>query len=471
MPVTAPVPPLPAEMLLHLLVSLLVLLAVARLLGSLAERMGMPAITGELLTGVLLGPSLLGWLAPGIAGWILPAEPEQMHLVDAVGQLGLLLLVALTGTHLDLRSVRRQGRTAVSVSLGGLLIPLGLGIALGFALAGALAAHGPSASPAASALFPLFLGVAMCVSAIPVIAKMLDDMGLLHRTIGQLTLAAGMVDDAIGWLLLSVVAAAATTGVTTGQISLSVACMLGFVLLAAVAGRPLVRSVMARTTRAASTGPTIAAAVVVVLAGAAATHALRMESIFGAFVAGIVLAAAGPAVQERLAPLRTVTLAVLAPLFLATAGLRMDLTALGDPHVLLAALAVLAVAILGKFGGAYLGARIAGMTRWDGLALGAGLNARGVVEVVVAVTGLRLGVLGTAGYTVVVLVALVTSLMAPPLLRFAINRVEQSEEERLRAVVHATWARGAIAGRGDPDPAALQPDVIAPDDPRGDHGR
>ena len=447
MPAVAP-PPLPADMLLHFLLSLLVLLALARLLGALAERVGLPAIVGELLTGVLLGPSLLGWLAPGAAGWLLPAEPAQMHLLDGVGQIGLLLLVALTGTHLDLRSVRRRCRTAVTVSLGGLLIPLGSGIALGFALAGALAADGPMAP----AVFPLFLGVAMCVTAIPVIAKTLTDMGLLHRNIGQLTLAAGMVDDAVGWLLLSVVSAAATVGVSTGQITLSVAYLIGFVLLAAVVGRPVVRWVMARTTRSASPGPTMAAATVVVLGGAALTHALHMEAIFGAFVAGIVLATAGPQVQERLAPLRTVTLSVLAPIFLATAGLRMDLTALARPDVLLAALAVLGVAIVGKFVGAYLGARISRLTRWEGLALGAGMNARGVVEVIVALTGLRLGVIDTAGYTVIVLVAVVTSLMAPPLLRYAMNRVGQDEEERLREIDHAAWAgRPPLPGAGVPD--------------------
>jgi Kef-type K+ transport system membrane component KefB len=441
MPDTAPVPPLPADTLLHLLLALAVLLALARALGALAERVGLPAIVGELLTGVLLGPSLLGWLAPGVAGWLLPPEPGQMHLLDGIGQIGLLLLVALTGTHLDLRSVRRQGRTAVTVSLGGLLVPLASGIAIGFALAGALAADGPTAT----AVFPLFLGVAMCVTAIPVIAKTLTDMGLLHRNIGQLTLAAGMVDDAVGWLLLSVVSAAATTGVATGQIAVSVAVMLGFVLLAAVIGRPVVRRLMERTTRSASPGPTVAAAVVVVLAGAATTHALHMEAIFGAFVAGILLATAGPAVQERLAPLRTVTLSVLAPVFLATAGLRMDLTALARPDVLLAALAVLGVAIAGKFVGAYAGARLSGLSTWEGLALGAGMNARGVVEVIIALTGLRLGVLDTAGYTVIVLVAVVTSLMAPPLLRFAMSRVAQDEEERLRAIDHATWA-GQVPG-------------------------
>ncbi|ALL79934.1 sodium:proton exchanger (plasmid) [Pseudonocardia sp. EC080610-09] len=438
-------PPLPASVLLHFLVAVVVLLAVARTLGALSVQFGLPSIVGELFTGVLLGPSLLGWIAPDVASWILPSAPEQMHLLDAVAQLGLLLLVGLTGTHIDMTTVRRQGRTVAIVSLSGLLIPLGLGIALGFGLVSVLG----GASLTGPLVFSLFLGVAMCVTAIPVIAKTLTDMRLLHRNIGQLTLSAGMIDDTVGWLLLSLVSAAATTGIALGHIGLSVIVMIGFVLVAALVGRPVLRWVTARTTRSDSPGPTLGVAVIAIVGCAAATHAAHLEAIFGAFVAGIVLATTGTAVQKRLAPLRTVTLSVLAPLFLATAGLRMDLTALTELPVLGAAMLVLVVAIAGKFAGAYLAARLCRLSRWEGLALGAGMNSRGVVEVIIALTGLRLGVLSTAGYTVIVLVALVTSLMAPPLLRFAMNHVEQDETERLRALEHAVWA-GAAKHTGSP---------------------
>lgn len=434
MPTVAP--PLPASLLLHLLISLVALLALARLLGGLARRIGLPAVVGELVTGLLLGPSVLGAVAPDVMHWLFPPTAQQMALLDAVGQIGLLLLVALTGTHLDIAAVRRQARTAAAVSISGLLIPLGLGIGLGFVFAQVLA--GPA--PSASAVFPFFLGVAMCVTAIPVIAKTLIDMGLLHRNIGQLTLAAGMFDDAVGWLLLSLIAAVATTGLGVGTVGGAIAGMAGFVVLAVVVGRPLVRWFAGRMARSGDGGAVTWAGVLVVLVGAGTTHALHMEPVFGAFVAGILLGTAGPAVQRGLAPLRTVTLTVLAPIFLATAGLRMDLTTLARPGVLLAAVAVLVVAVAGKFAGAYLGARVSGLSKWEGLALGAGMNARGVVEVVVAMVGLQTGILDAAGYTVVVLVAIVTSLMAPPLLRFAMNRVEHSDSERIREIDHVTWA-------------------------------
>lgn len=447
--------PIGAEPLLRLLVGLAVLLAIARLLGRAAERVGLPAIVGELMTGVLLGPSLLGWLAPGAADWLLPTEAAEMHLIDAVAQLGLLLLVGLVGSQLDLAMLRRHGGVAATVSAAGLLVPLVSGIGLGVLLAPVLATGGASAVE----VFPLFLGVAMCVTAIPVIVKTLADMGLLHRNIGQLIIAAGMVDDTVGWLLLSVVSAAATTGVVAGQVALSVALMVGFIGIAATLGRPVVCIVMRRSARP---GSAVASAVVIVLSGAALTHALRMEPIFGAFVAGLLVAASGPEVRQQLAPLRTVVMAVLAPIFLATAGLRMDLTALARPDVLVAALAVLAVAITGKFAGAYLGARLGRLSRWEGLALGAGMNARGVVEVIVAMTGLRLGLINSAGYTVIVLVAIVTSVMSPPLLRLAMNRVEQSEDERLRKDDHDLWTasqsqHGRTVLRGEDGTAAPPP--------------
>lgn len=426
-----PVPPLGAHSLLVFLLQLAILLLLALCLGRLATRLGMPAIVGELLTGVVLGPSLLGHLAPGFTGWLLPTQPGQAHLLDAIGQIGVLLLVGITGAQLDTRMLRRRAGTAARISVCGLVIPLGFGVGLGYLLPPSLMADSTGRP-----VFALFLGVAMCVSAIPVIAKTLSDMKLLHREVGQLTLAAGMVDDAVGWLLLSVVSAMATVGLRADKVALSVAVLVVFILVSLLLARPLVRRSMRMASGADGPSPTIALTVVIMLLGAAATHSLGMEPIFGAFVAGMVI---GPAHAERLAPLRTVVLSVLAPIFLASAGLRMDLTALGDPRVLLAAVVVLAVATVGKFVGAYLGARASKLSSWEGLALGAGMNARGVVEVVVAMAGLRLGVLNVATYTIILLVAILTSLMAPPLLRLAMRRVEYTADERLREQEQRSW--------------------------------
>ncbi len=433
--------PLDPDALLGLLVGLVTLLLAARVLGYLAGRLGLPAVVGELLAGVLLGPSLLAHLLPGVAGLLLPSDAGEMHLIDAVGQLGVLLLVGITGAHLNLGLLRTHRRAVVTVSLGGLLLPLACGLGLGLVLAA------PAGDAIADRLvFALFLAVAMGVTALPVVAKALTDMGLLHRTVGQLILMAGTVDDAACWFLLSLLTTSVTVGLSAGAVAGAAAAVAGFVLVAATLGRVAVRAVLRRAARSDGPGPTVAATVLVVLTGAATTHALGMEAVFGAFVAGLLARPPDPA---RLAPLRTVVLAVLAPVFLASAGLRMDLTALRDPGLAFTALAVVAVAVGGKFAGAYLGARLGGLSGSAGLAIGAGMNARGVVEVVLAMVGLRLGVFDADMYTVVVLVAVVTSVMAPPLLRSALRRVPLDQEERrsLGSVDGDPGVRaGAVAG-------------------------
>jgi Kef-type K+ transport system membrane component KefB len=424
----APPAPIGAHQLLVFLLQIALLLGAALVLGQLAVRLGMPTVVGELAAGVVLGPSLLAHVAPGLSAWLLPRDPGQLHLLDAVGQLGVLLLVGITGMHIDLSLFRRQGAKAAAVSAGGLLVPLVAGIGVAFLL--------PSSMRGGSdrTVFALFIGVALCVSAIPVIAKTLLEMRLLHRDIGQLVISAAAVDDIAGWFLLSIVSAMAAAGVHAGQVVTSVMYLVA-VAFAAFAGRPVVRGCLRLAARADEPGVGIATVVVLIILAAAGTHALGMEPILGAFLCGIMVGSSGRLDRRWEAPLRTFVMAVLAPLFFATAGLRMDLTALRHPAVLLAAVGVLLVAVAGKFAGAYAGARAGRLGHWPAVAVGAGLNARGVIEVIVAMVGLRLGILTTESFTIIVLVAVLTSLMAPPLLRSATRRIAVTPAERTREKV------------------------------------
>jgi Kef-type K+ transport system membrane component KefB len=241
----------------------------------------------------------------------------------------------------------------------------------------------------------------------------------------------------------------AVTGVHGWRIALTVVELAGFLVLMFTVGSLLVRALFRLAGRSSDAGPTLATAVGVIVAAAAISQSLGFEPAFGAFAAGTLMAtdrvrqALDPA---RLAPLRTFVLWVGAPVFMATAGLRMDLASLGQRTVFFSALLVLGVAILGKFAGAYAGAMLSGLSPRTGFALGAGMNSRGVVEVVVAMAGLRLGVIGTPTYTIIVLVAVVTSVMAPPLLRLAMSGMDHTAEERVRELDHARWA-------GNPEPA------------------
>lgn len=427
MSLAVPVAPIASHQLLIFLLQVGLLLLSALLLGRLATRVGMPAVVGELCVGVLLGPSLLENIAPGFSAWLLPNQPSQFHLLDAVGQIGVILLVGITGLEIDLASVLRRGGAAIRISVAGFLIPLGLGVAIGFLIPAALLTeHGDRT------VFVLFLGVAMSVTAIPVIAKTLMDMQLTHRNVAQLTLAAGILDDVFGWVMLSIVSAMATTGLRAGHVVISLMYLAVVVLFSVTIGRPLVRAALRVAARSPDSGPTIATVGVMVFLGAAATHAMGLEAVFGAFVCGILIRASGAVDLARLAPLRKLVLCFFAPLFFATAGLRMDLTALREPLVLGIALAVLAVAVAGKFAGAYVGATTSRLNHWEALAIGAGMNSRGVIQVIIAMVGLRLGVLSTEVYTIIILVAIATSLMTAPILRFAMRHIDQTAEEQLR---------------------------------------
>ena len=424
---SSPVAPIGTHATLIFLLQLGLLLGLALLLGRLAVRLRMPAVVGELTAGVLVGPSVLAHLSPALSGWLLPRDAEQLHLLDAVGQLGVLLLVGVTGLHVDLKLLRRKGTTALRVGAGGLLVPLGLGVGLGFLLPAFLFTPGTE-----RVVFASFVGVAMGVSAIPVIAKTLLELRLLHRNVGQLIISAATVGDVVGWLLLSMVSALATTGLLAVQVLLSLAGLVALLVGMVVVGRPMVDAALRLAHRSSEPGLGVTVCVALLLLAAAGSHALGMEPVLGTLLCGMLIGSSRWVDRSRIAPLRTVVMFVLAPIYFATAGLRMDLTALGRPPVLGAAGAVLLVAVLGKFLGAYAGARASRLSHWEGLALGAGLNARGVIEVIVATVGLRLGVLTTAMYTIVVLVAIMTSLMAPPLLRYATGRIAVFEEERLR---------------------------------------
>lgn len=431
----SPVALLPAHTLLVFLLQMLVLLATARILGSVANRLGLPRVVGELLAGVLLGPSMLGHLT-SVSRWLFPAQLEQQHLIDVVGQVGVLLLVGLTGMQLDLQSFRHRVANAAKVSLAGLLIPLSAGVSVGLLAPVPLRPAGTAAP-----VFAIFMGTAICVSAIPVIAKTLMELNLTHRNVGQLILTASAFDDAVGWFLLSLVSAIATHGLRTTTVLLSLAYLCMIVVFAMVVGRPLVRVIMRRAAAAPdATGVTVTV-VGLLFACASATQAMGMEAIIGTFVGGVLIGSSGVH-MARVAPLNTVVMSTFAPIFFATAGLRMDLSALVTIPLLLAAAGILIMAIAGKFAGAFLGGALSGLSRRECIALGAGMNARGVIEVIIAMAGLRLGVLGPQAYTVLILVAVLTPVMAPPILRRAMAGSEMTAEEAVHAQRTIALTRG-----------------------------
>jgi Kef-type K+ transport system membrane component KefB len=408
---------------------LLVLLVAARGLGLLMARLGQPQVVGELAAGLLLGPSLLGRLAPGVQAWLFPADPVQQGLLAAVGWLGVFLLLVATGFETDVALIRRLGRATSRVVLGSLLIPLLFGVVLGLGMPDAFLGEG-----AAREAFALFMGMALGISALPVIAKILAELDLMRRNVAQVILAAAMVDDVAGWVLLGVVAGLAQSGaLELRPIAFTLGGLALFLAFAFSVGQRLVDGLL-RSARQRRTGLPVRVSIMIcvgLLAGVA-THSLGLEAVFGAFIAGVVLGRSRFQEHEGFASLQTIAFSVFAPIFFASAGLRVDLGLLAEPDVVAWGVGLLLAASASKFLGTFLGSRLGGLPAREGVALGVGLNARGSIGIVVATVGLSVGVLNDRSYAVIVLMAMVTSMMAPPLLRAVLRGWAGSAEERDR---------------------------------------
>lgn len=407
------------------------LLVVARGLGYLFRRVGQPAVVGELAAGLLIGPSIFGRFLPDAAAWLFPGGPTESAPILTVAWVGVALLLIETGFETDLGLLRRLGREATTVSLGSLLVPLGLGFVVGWLMPMDLFA-GDAAS---TFTFAAFIAVAMSISALPVVARILTELGLMRRNIAQVTVAAAMINDLVGWILLGTLSGIVLSGgvdlFETGRTVIAIAL---FFLFALTAGQRLTDMALRRSRKASPglSGP-LTVTMVVALLAATMTQAIGVEAVLGAFVAGIVL---GRSPYQRPEIRRTIELmsaAVFAPIFFATAGIYVDLGALASGTGLFWAVVVILVATFTKLVGSYVGARVGRMTHADGIAIGIGLNARGAMEIVLATIAFALGVFSQDGYTIIVLMAMATSLVAPPLLRRALRdvRPEGAEAERL----------------------------------------
>ncbi|MGB1505902.1 MAG: cation:proton antiporter [Acidimicrobiales bacterium] len=421
--------PLDEHQLLVFWTQLLLLVAFARLFGEIMRRVNLPSVIGQLAAGVVLGPSIFGRVWPDGFHWFLPDDEMQSGALYAVSWLGVALLLITAGFETDLGLIRRLGRAAALVAGFSLFVPL-----VGGLIVGELLPEEFVGAESERLVFALFVAAALSVSALAVIAKILSELGLMRRDFGQITVAAGMANDVVGWVMLAIFAGFATSGaVSLGGITKTVGGLVVFVVLAMTVGQRVVDRALRYVRR---NGPNIPAAMTVVIATmliyGVATQALGIEAVLGAFVAGVVLHRSRFQQQEVLHHVESITDSFLAPVFFATAGLRVDLTLLGEGDALQWAFVVVLVAIVAKFAGAFVGARLAGQSRRAASALGAGLNARGALEIVIASVGLSLGVFTETAYTVIVIVPLVTSIFAAVSLRIVVRDWRGSEEEQER---------------------------------------
>ncbi|MFG2680450.1 cation:proton antiporter [Streptomyces sp. NPDC048392] len=392
-----------------LLIAVPVVILVSRAAAQLLRRLGQPPVVGEILAGILLGPSLLGALWPEGQAWLF--DPSVIPYIDMLGNVGLLVFMFLVGLELDLRALRGDRGTALAVSQVGTAVPLVLGALLALGMYGSLA---PSGADRLS--FALFMGVALSITAFPVLARILTDRGLYRSRVGALAMASAAVGDVSAWCLLAAVVAVANSGspfdaVTTALYAAAFTLVLFYVV------RPLLTRWTARAERRHSDAMVLVVLFSGLCVSGYVTDRIGVHALFGAFLFGVVTPRGSRRTATTAVRLRAFAVPVLLPLFFVSTGLRTDVSLLGGGSALwLWSGAVLAVAVLGKWGGSALAARLTGHGWRDSMSLGALMNCRGLTELVVLDIGLGLGIVGPDLFTVLVLMALVTTAVTTPAL-------------------------------------------------------
>jgi Kef-type K+ transport system membrane component KefB len=407
-----------------------VILAICRLVGMIARRLGQPQVVGEMIAGVIMGPSLFGLLSPGWQQAIFPKD--SLKLLYVLAQFGVGLYMFLVGTEFKTDLFRSRVRSAVSVSVAGMLAP--------FALGGLLAlwlwkVPGLFSEKATQFEAVLFLGAAMSITAFPMLARIIYERGLTGSSLGTLALAAGAIDDATAWCVLAVVLASFGGGNLIAVQAIGGGIVYGVIIL--TIGRKLLRKLGAIAEREGKVNPTLLAAVLMLLMiGSWTTDELGIHSIFGGFILGIAMPRGlfGQQLRKQLEPFAVV---FLLPMFFTFSGLNTRLDTVNSLQLLLIGIAVLVTAVVGKGVACWLAARLNGESNRTALAVGTLMNARGLMELIIVNIGLQKGIIQPALFSIMVMMAIITTLMTSPLFELVYRRETKAVGEGESATANA----------------------------------
>jgi Kef-type K+ transport system membrane component KefB/mannitol/fructose-specific phosphotransferase system IIA component (Ntr-type) len=398
--------------------ALATLLGCAKLAGELMQKIGQPSILGEISAGIFLGPTVLGHYRPRLYEALFPSTGPIPIVLDTVTTLGVVFFLLAAGLEIDLRSIFRQGKSAVLVSIFGVAFPF----AAGFLAAGIFPAYLGAVEGASRLIFALFVGTALSISALPVIAKILMDLNLLRTEMGTVIISSAMFDDLVGWILFSfVLGLMHPAGANlTGGIRHTIILVVLFVGLTLTVGRILIDKILpilqAHTTWP---GGVLGFIFTITMAGAAFTEYAGIHAVFGAFVVGIAVGESGHLRKRTAEHIHQVVTNVFAPFFFASIGLRTNFVT--NFHLGLTA-TVIGVACVGKLLGATWGARLGGMDRTSSFAVGLAMNARGAMEIILGMLALQSGLIREPMFVAMVVMALFTSLVSAPSIHYLIRR-------------------------------------------------
>lgn len=407
------------NLLYFTLLQLIVIVGAARVFGWLARHVGQPRAVGEIVAGLVLGPSLFATLAPTAFNYVFKSTDSLT--VSIISQLGLILLMVQIGMEFEFGVLKepRSRRATTLVSIAGIVVPFVLGSAIGYFSAPALAQGVPLLG------YILFCGVALSITALPILGRIMIEFDLTRTRVGTITISAAAINDVVGWTLLAIVSAVVAGELSWTGTSLRLLALAGYVVFAFFMLRPIVHHLLART--ASPTDPLTSNGLAVILmftfGSAIATFQLGIFAIFGGFVMGVLLHDRHTVVQawrDRVAPLVNT---LFLPVFFTFMGLRTNVNGLDSAELWLWCGGFMALAYLGKYGGCYLGARLAGVPRDEARAMAIMMNTRALMELVVLNVGYDLGVIPQNVFTMLVLMAIVTTVTTAPLLRVWLPRI------------------------------------------------
>lgn len=416
-PVTMPgtVKPEQVNVVLHVLATLSAVICLGSLLGRACRFIGQPPVIGEVLAGILLGPSLLGAISPGAMHALIPSaatdpKGQVTSALKAISQIGVILYMFLIGLELNAAQLRRRAHAAIAVSHASIVVPFVLGSALALALYPSLSRPGVTFTS-----FALFMGVAMSITAFPVLARILTDRGIERTELGIVALGCAAADDVTAWCLLALIVAVARSEVTgvaaiTGGTVVFIAAML-------LVARPLIARLSARYDTATTTLPplVVSGTFLAVLLSAMTTEAVGIHALFGAFLLGAIVPHDGRIAREFTVKLKDPVTALLLPAYFAYTGMRMEIGLVSSGEDWLWCGVIILAATVGKFGGTLIAARLTGQGWRDAAALGALMNTRGLMELIVLNIGLDLGVISPTLFAMMVIMALVTTVATSPI--------------------------------------------------------
>ena len=410
-------PHLTQHEVMTMFLALAVLLGTAKLAGELMQKLGQPSVLGEILAGILLGPTLLGHFRPQIYAALFPSTGAMPIVLETVTTIGVVFFLLTAGLEIDLRSIFRQGKSALLVSFFGVIIPF----ALGFAAAGAFPRFLGAEAGASRLIFALFVGTALSISALPVIAKILMDLNLIRTEMGTVVMSSAMFDDLVGWILFSMILGMMNTGShSLGGVKRTILLVAAFTLLALTVVRWLIDKILPFIQAHTSwPGGVLGFIFTLTLAGAAFAEFAGIHAVFGAFITGIAVGESTHLRKRTSEHIHSIVTNVFAPFFFASIGLRTNFVSNFNLGI---TATVIGVACLGKLLGAGWGAHLGGMDRRTSWGVGLAMNARGAMEMILGLLALQAGLIRETMFVALVVMALFTSLVSAPAIHFLLRR-------------------------------------------------